>query len=254
MSADGPPLGAHCAPPGGVGVVTGADVRAQQLEPLLFLAHRLPFPPNKGDKVRSFHLLQHLAARYRVFLGTFIDDPADLRHVAALESICAGVHVETLRPWLSRVRSLGALAGREAMTLRYFRSPRLHAWVKEVVQREHIRSAFALSSPMAQYALGLPELNCVVDMVDMDSAKWSEYAMRRAWPVSALFKREGERLLAYEREIAAGAQASIFVTQDEAKLFCAAAPECAHRVCVIGNGVDSTYFSPSPAPAVVKPH
>ena len=55
------------------------------MESILFLAHRLPFPPNKGDKVRSYHFLKHLAARYRVFLGTFVDDPLDWKHVEALE-------------------------------------------------------------------------------------------------------------------------------------------------------------------------
>ena len=60
------------------------------MESLLFLVHRLPFPPNKGDKVRSFHLLRHLAQRYRVFLGTFVDDPADWPHVEALRALCAG--------------------------------------------------------------------------------------------------------------------------------------------------------------------
>ena len=215
------------------------------MEPLLFLAHRLPFPPNKGDKVRSFHFLEHLATRHRVFLGTFIDDPEDWQHVASLEAICAGVHVEALTPWSSRIRSLAGLGCGEAMTLRYFRSRRLHDWVDATARREKVARAFAFSSPMAQYVLGNPQLRCVVDMVDMDSAKWSEYARRRRWPISALFEREGERLLAYEREIAARAEASIFVTQDEARLFCDAAPESAQRVAVIGNGVDSGYFTPS---------
>ena len=72
------------------------------MEPLLFLAHRLPYPPNKGDKVRSYHFLKHLAQRYRVFLGTFIDDPADEEHVPAVRSFCSEVHVETLTPWRQR--------------------------------------------------------------------------------------------------------------------------------------------------------
>ena len=65
---------------------------------LLYLVHRLPYPPNKGDKVRSFHLLKHLAARHRVFLGTFIDDPADEAHVGTLGDYCAGMHVARLSP------------------------------------------------------------------------------------------------------------------------------------------------------------
>ena len=55
---------------------------------LLYLVHRLPYPPNKGDKVRSYHMLKHLAARHRVFLGTFVDDPDDERHIATVAAMC----------------------------------------------------------------------------------------------------------------------------------------------------------------------
>jgi sugar transferase (PEP-CTERM/EpsH1 system associated) len=113
------------------------------------------------------------------------------------------------------------------------------------IRRERITRAFVFSSPMAQYVLDFSNVRSFVDMVDMDSAKWGEYARRRPWPVSAIYKREATRLLAYEREIAAGSEASIFVTREEATLFRDAAPECAAKVATIGNGVDSTYFSPS---------
>jgi sugar transferase (PEP-CTERM/EpsH1 system associated) len=228
------------------------------MESLLFLAHRLPFPPNKGDKVRSFHFFRHLAGRYRVFLGTFVDDPADWGHVDAVRALCAGMHVEALAPWTKRVRGAAGLLTGEAMTLPCFRSAGLKKWVGEVAGRERITRAFAFSSPMAQYALDLPRMRSFVDFVDMDSAKWREYARRRPWPISALFDREASRLLGCERDIAARAEASIFVTRQEADLFCAAAPECAKRVIAIRNGVDSEYFSPdhdfpSPFPAGERP-
>jgi polysaccharide biosynthesis protein PslH len=216
------------------------------MESILFLAHRLPFPPNKGDKVRSFHFLKHLATRYRVFLGTFVDDPTDWKHVEELRGLCVETHIEALPPWTKRARSIGGLLRGDALTLGCFRSRRLHQWVTEVVRRQRITRAFAFSSPMAQYVLDLSNVRTFVDMVDMDSAKWGDYARRHPWPVSAIYEREAARLLAYEREIAARSEASIFVTRDEAKLFCDAAPECAAKVVTIGNGVDSKYFSPSP--------
>lgn len=98
---------------------------------------------------------------------------------------------------------------------------------------------------MAQYVLDLPQVRCFVDFVDMDSAKWGDYALRRQWPVSALYKREALHLLAYEREVAARAEVSIFVTVEEAPLFRKETPDCAGRVVAIRNGVDSEYFSPS---------
>ena len=215
------------------------------MESLLFLAHRLPYPPNKGDKVRSFHFLTHLARRYRVFLGAFVDDSTDWRYLDALREICAAVHVEALRPRSQRIVSaMGFLSG-EALTLPYYRSRALHRWVKEVTQRERITCAFAFSSPMAQYTIGLPGVRSFIDLVDMDSAKWRQYGTRRRWPVSVLYQREAERLLVYERYIAARAEAGIFVTPEESRLFRDAAPECANHIVTIGNGVDSEYFSPS---------
>ena len=65
---------------------------------ILYLVHRLPYPPNKGDKVRSYNLLKHLASQHRVFLGTFIDDPEDEPHIATLRKLCADVFVAKLDP------------------------------------------------------------------------------------------------------------------------------------------------------------
>jgi len=213
-------------------------------EALLFLAHRLPYPPSKGDKVRSWHFFRHLAKSYRVYLGTFIDDPTDWEHVAMLERLCAGLHVEAIVPWARRARSLPALLNGEALSLPYFRSKSLRQWVGETVRRERITRAFAFSSPMAQYVLGMPQLRSVVDFVDMDSAKWGDYATRRGWPASALYEREARCLLAYERAVAARAEASVFVTEEEARRFRQEAPGLEDRAVAIPNGVDNDYFSP----------
>lgn len=215
------------------------------MESLLFLAHRLPYPPNKGDKVRSYHFLRHLATRYRVYLGTFIDDPADWPHANAVRALCEELHVEAISPWSRRARSAAALLNGEPLTLPYFRSQSLQKWAGEVAAREGIGRVLAFSSPMAQYLPGLPGLRTVVDFVDMDSAKWGDYALRRHWPASALYRREAHRLQAFEQAVAQRADASIFVTDEEAQRFLAQARHCENRVVVIRNGVDSDYFSPA---------
>ena len=212
---------------------------------LLFLAHRLPYPPNKGDKVRSHHVLMYLAQRYRVFLGTFVDDPADWPHVEKLRAVCAEVHVEPIVPRSRRLRTTTALVTGEPLALPYFRSHGLAAWVDEVVRRERVERAFAYSSPMAQYLLELRGVRSIVDFVDLDSAKWADYARRRAWPISLLYAMEARRLFAFERAVAARVEACVFVTSEEARLLRAAVPEQASRIVAIENGVDSDYFSPA---------
>ena len=208
---------------------------------LFYLVHRMPYPPNKGDKVRSYHLLKHLQQNHQVFLGTFIDDPDDEQHLGTLKQLCPDQCVVRLDPRLAKLRSLTGLLSHEALTLGFYRDAKLKHWVSQVMQAHRIDATVAFSSAMAQYAP--PDVPTLVDFVDVDSAKWIQYAASRAWPLSWLYRREGERLLAFERSVAASAQASFFVTPHEVELFKSLAPDCGLRVSAIKNGVDSDFFT-----------
>ena len=214
---------------------------------LLYLVHRLPYPPDKGDKVRSYHLLKHLMAKHRVFLGTFVDDARDRQHIDTLRALCGGLHVVQLQPRMARLRSLAALLDGQALTLRYYADSGLAAWVARTVREQGIDTAVVFSSSMAQYVERMPGVRMLVDFVDVDSAKWSQYAEARSWPMSWLYRREGQHLLAYEREMAMRARRSFFVTESETALFRGLAPECSGAIEAMGNGVDAEYFAPTAA-------
>jgi sugar transferase (PEP-CTERM/EpsH1 system associated) len=214
---------------------------------VLFLVHRLPYPPNKGDKVRSFHLLKHLAAKHRVFLGTFVDDPDDQQYVETVKGYCADSHFASLNPRSAKIRSLNGLLAGEPLTLRYYRDAGLQDWVNHVCQTREIDSVVIFCSAMAQYVDHISRVPKLVDFVDVDSAKWSQYATSHKWPMSWLYRREGRLLLDYERQTAASASRSFFVTDAEVALFNRLAPECAVRVDAVCNGVDSDFFAPDDA-------
>ena len=214
------------------------------MEHLLFLVHRIPYPPNKGDKIRSFHLLKHLAQHYRVHLGTFVDDPADWQHCDEVRKLCHASHFANLRPARARARSLGAFAGGRPLSLDYYRDAALQAWVERTVASNAIRRTLAFSSAMAQFVQPRRGSRSVIDFVDIDSDKWLQYADQKLWPMSWLYRREGRQLLAYERRTAAAFDASLFVSQAEARLFRQLAPESAAKVDYFNNGVDTDYFSP----------
>jgi sugar transferase (PEP-CTERM/EpsH1 system associated) len=209
---------------------------------ILYLVHRLPYPPNKGDKVRSYHLLRHLAERHEVLLGTFVDDAEDEPHVATVRQWCADVKAVRLHPRRAKVASLTGLLRGEPLTLAYYRDAELAAWARA----QRADAVVVFSSSMAPYAEGFPG-PVLVDFVDVDSAKWADYAGNHRWPLSWLYRREGRELLAYERAVAAKATQSFFVTDKEVALFAGLAPECAGRVQAVGNGVDTAYFAPDPA-------
>jgi sugar transferase (PEP-CTERM/EpsH1 system associated) len=227
-------------------------------EPILYLTHRIPYPPDKGDKVRSYHLLRHLAARYRVHLGTFVDDDADWRHLDAVRALCDDTYFGRIHPRLARVRSLGGLLTGDPLTLRYFRDAQFQAWVDRAVAARGIAKAVVFSSAMAQYVLKHRALRRIVDFVDVDSDKWRLYAGSRRSAAAWLYRREARALLEFERRTARECDAGFFVTPQETALFRKLAPECANRVETCANGVDGDWFAPSaglasPYPAGERP-
>ncbi|RRQ22827.1 TIGR03087 family PEP-CTERM/XrtA system glycosyltransferase [Thiohalobacter thiocyanaticus] len=217
------------------------------MERILYLAHRIPYPPNKGDKIRSYHVLRYLAERYQVYLGAFVDDPRDWRHAETLQRWCRQCRLLPLSPRRSRLRSLQGLITGAPLTLPYYRDARMADWVRRCVTEQGIDTAFVFSSSMAQYldADEFAGLRRVIDFVDVDSDKWEQYGRTQRWPMSWVYRREGRRLDRYERRIAQHFDASMFVSAEEAALFAERVP----AACNIGyydNGVDWAYFTPRP--------
>ena len=219
------------------------------MEDLLLLIHRIPYPPNKGDKIRSYHLLKHLARDYKVHLATFVDDADDWQHVPTVEKMCASSHFASLNPTLARVRSLSALVKNRSLSLDYYRDATLERWVDQTVAAHKIERVLVFSSAMAQYADKYPNARRVVDFCDVDSDKWRQYADKKSWPMSWLYRHEARQLLSYERQVAREYDASLFVSAPEADLFRQLAPESDARIGFFSNGVDTDYFSPAAAGA-----
>ncbi|UEX77354.1 TIGR03087 family PEP-CTERM/XrtA system glycosyltransferase [Sediminicurvatus halobius] len=117
---------------------------------LLFLCHRIPYPPDKGEKIRAWNLLRGLAARHRVHLGAFVDDAVDWAGREALEQICAEVHLVWLNRRLGKLRSLAALPTRQSLSVAFYRDRRMQRWVGAKLA-EGMDNVFVYSSTMAQY-------------------------------------------------------------------------------------------------------
>ncbi|MEP6609189.1 MAG: TIGR03087 family PEP-CTERM/XrtA system glycosyltransferase [Burkholderiaceae bacterium] len=228
------------------------------MEPLLLLMHRIPFPPNKGDKITNFEILRYFAQRYEIYLGTFIDDPRDEAHVDTVREFCREAHFERIDARWARLASARGLLNGSALTLTFYSGRRLRRWSQRVAERHSIRSIFVSSTAMYQFVPRVTGAVCVVHYHDLDSDKWRQYASTKAWPLSAVYRREWRTLLAYERFIARDSNAALFVTPSEADFFRTLAPESAHKVHWPGHGLDHDYYrpasgAPSPYPDGASP-
>ena len=216
------------------------------MQKLLFLPHRIPFPPNKGDKIRSYNLLRYLAEHYEIYLGTFIDDPQDWQYLDDVKKFCADVHAVTLNPKSAKLHSLVGFLRDEALTLPYYRNKSLQHWVDQIIRDQNIEQVLVFSSAMAQYVNGVAyqHLHRVIDFVDIDSDKWHQYSRSQSWPMSWVYRREGDTLQRFEFDIARDFAASVFVSSEEAALFQRLLPEAETKITYASNGVDTDFFNP----------
>jgi polysaccharide biosynthesis protein PslH len=216
------------------------------MKKLLYLVHRLPFPPNKGDKISSYNMLNYFSSRWRVHLGTFVDDPEDWQYADLVRDKCEDSCIVDLPKTKRLTGSLYGLVTGQALSLSYYGSAELQEWVCSSIERECPDAVLVFSGVMGRFVKGLlpAHVPVVFDAEDVDSEKWRSYARAKRWPVSSLYEREANKLLAYERQMAASTHVSIFVSAEEAALFKQLAPESADKVHFRTQGVDSAYFDP----------
>jgi sugar transferase (PEP-CTERM/EpsH1 system associated) len=216
---------------------------------ILFLSHRIPYPPDKGDKIRSYHLLRALAAEHTVHLGTFVDDAKDWDHVAAVRRLCGGeACVRPLSANAARLRSLRGILTGEPLSLAYYRDRGLRSWAADLASRRPLAGVFAFSSSMAQYAEGVPlrqGARRVLDLCDVDSDKWRQYSTARRFPMTSVYAREARLLAALESRCVAAFDASLVISEAEAAILNGIARTNLDRIKVVPNGVDTDYFDPS---------
>jgi sugar transferase (PEP-CTERM/EpsH1 system associated) len=215
---------------------------------LLFLAHRIPYPPEKGEKIRAWHQLEHLARRFTVDLACLVDDRADLAHLPFLRSICAEVEAPLVASRAeAAARALIGLRPGRPLSLSWFGHPALRRYVATGLRARRWDAAFVYSSAMAPYLMGAAAqgLPRVLDLVDVDSEKWAAYAAEARPPMRWVYAREARTLLAFERRAVMEFDRGIFVSAEEMRHFASLAPETAARLDHVDNGVDLARFDPA---------
>jgi sugar transferase (PEP-CTERM/EpsH1 system associated) len=209
---------------------------------VLYLCHRIPYPPNKGDKIRAFHQLRAIAALHEVDLFTLADDAADLGSQSALARYCHRITAVRLNPSLARVRALRSLLTRAPATVPYFHSAELYAEVRHALARKSYDRIFVYCSAMAQYVDWVRQVPILIDLVDIDSDKWRQYASVARFPLSLIYRREANRLREYERSVCERSSCVVVSTEREAGLLRQISEVTEPHV--VQNGVDTNYFKP----------
>jgi len=213
---------------------------------VLYLTHRVPFPPDKGDRIRNYHLLRGLAARGRVWLGCLADEPVSAESRAELDRLCERVALVPAggkRKWLRAGWSV--LTG-GSISEGIFREPALFDVVREWAKESHFTAAVVSASSMAPYLAELSDVPRFVDLMDVDSQKWLDFAAAVRGPKRWVYRFEARRVRKLERSLPAWTAGRAVVSRAEADVYDSFTSPGAATVAA--NGVDLEYFAPQSVP------
>lgn len=221
---------------------------------LLMLTHRLPYPPNRGDRIRSYHLLRELSPHYRITLATISDrTPAD-HSLAALGELTDHLLVRPVSRWRTRRRAAQALLRGQAATPAAFYHRGLARALIQAHRAEPFDAVLTFCTGMIGYARRVMAASGnhvprhVVDLVDVDSLKWSAYGSTASWPMRWVYAAEGKRLKRIEACPATVTDAITVISDAEAQAYRKHVAD--HPgLTVVPNGVDTDSYTPLPDPA-----
>jgi sugar transferase (PEP-CTERM/EpsH1 system associated) len=215
---------------------------------VLYLAHRVPYPPDKGDRIRNYHLLRQLARRCRVWLGCLADEPVDEAATAELDRLCERVAVVPVGKSSRWLRAGLSLATGRSLSEGLFAEPGLRRFTHEWTRETGFDTAVVSASSLVPYLRrdGLENTPAVVDLIDVDSQKWDDYAAASRGPKRWLYRLEAARVRKLEAGLTGWAKAVAVVSPAEARLYDSFTHDGAATAAT--NGVDLEYFAPAEGP------
>lgn len=213
---------------------------------ILYVTHRVPWPPDRGDRIRTWNILKHLSKTATVDLICLADEPVTQETHDALSQVTRRVALISHSGKKRFIRGALSLAIGRTVTEGLFENRNLSLTVRQWAQESNYVGAMASSSGIARYVMP-PVLEDVpkvwIDLIDVDSQKWIDYASSASLPMSMVYGIEGRRLRKLERHLAEKCDRLLVVSEAERQLFndfCPTGP-----IQAIGNGVDTDYFVPS---------
>ncbi len=209
---------------------------------IFFVCQRVPFPPDRGDKIVTFNEIRHLAKHHEVHVFCLGDGAADLGNVPAMHKYAKSITAVPVYGLAGKLRALKALLDGQPLSVAAFNVAALHQAIVRKSDELPPDLIIVYSCNVAQYAehfVGLPR---IMQFHDLDSLKWAQYAERSRVPLKWIYRIEAKRLLAYEWSIARRFSHALVCTAGERRDFEHLFPGIA--VSLVGNGVDLDYFRP----------
>lgn len=210
---------------------------------IFFVCQRVPFPPDRGDKITTFNEIRHLSKEHEVHVFCLGDGARDLENLPGLRDYARSVTVVPLARLTSRLRALKALLIGQPLSVAAFNEVKLHAAIRQGFEELGPDLIIVYSCNVAQYAEHFTGTPRIMQFAELDSARWGQYAARSRIPLKWIYGIEQRRFFAYETHIAHTFSHALVCTAIEKRDFERLIPGV--PASLVGNGVDLDYFRPA---------
>lgn len=209
---------------------------------LLFLTSRLPYPPNRGDRLRAFHFLRELSETHEITLVSFIANETERAYIPMLSPYCAAIHVVKQSLWQSVTAVLRNLWQPQPLQLHYYESVIMRQLVGQLVAEGQFDAAYVHLFRMTPYVADYPQLYRIVDLTDVISQEITLSLPYRSFLWRTIYKMERPRIWQYEQVVAEQFEESWLIAAADRKILLEACPQA--NIRLIPNGVDTKKIRP----------
>ncbi|KAB1064422.1 glycosyltransferase [Salibacter halophilus] len=209
---------------------------------ILVLLSRVPWPLEKGDKLRAFHHIKEMSRQHEVILCCLSDKRVHPQAKKVLSEYCSQVHIFRLNKIAIFFRLVRAIFSSKPFQVHYFYKKTVQKQIDKIVEREMPAHIFVQLIRTAEYAKKYPFIPNTFDYMDAFSRgverriKYSIPGLRR------LFITESNRLKHYEASVFKFFQNKIIISEQDRDLI--SHPD-KNEIEIIPNGVDLDFYQPS---------
>ena len=207
---------------------------------IFFIGQRVPFPPDRGDKITTYNEIRHLSTKHEVHVFCLADGRRDLDNIPGLRRYAKSVTAVPVVGWASKLRALDAMLAGKPLSVAAFNEAKLHDAVTRKFSELQPDLIIVYSCNVAQYAEHFPQVPRIMQFAELDSSRWGQFARRSRLPMRWVYAIEERRFFASERHIARTFSHALVCTAAEQRDFERLIPGA--PVSLVGNGVDLDYF------------
>ncbi len=212
-----------------------------------FICPRIPYPPNRGDKIRSYNIIKYLASKHNIFLFSLIEKEEEKKHKETLETFINYVYTDSIHPTYKKIYSFFSLFQKFPISVRYFYSNKIQNALDDVIRNYYIDIIFCFCSTTAEYIFRSQYRHqlkkkalWIMDLVDVDSEKWLDYSKCKKLPLSLIYSFEAKFLSKYEKKILDDFDNILIISEQERKIL--SNKYKSNKIFVMPNGVDLDFF------------